>query len=68
MIINRNKRIQNPNIPVSPNIIVSQEKIEHLRSSIDEVQKYELLTTNQYLPQIEIVFEILENICKELQQ
>jgi hypothetical protein len=68
MIMNRNKRSQNPNILVDTSIFVSQEKIEHLRSSIDEVQKYELLTTNQYLLQIEIVFEILEHICKELQQ
>ncbi len=67
MIKNRNKRIQNPYLSVDSNVFVSHEKIEHLRSSIDEVQKYELLTTNQYLPQIEIVFDILENICMNLQ-
>lgn len=38
------------------------DKVELLRTSIEEVQKYELLTTNHYLQQMELLLEILEDI------
>jgi len=34
-------------------------KIEELNQSVTEVQKYELLTTNQYLQQMELILQIL---------
>ncbi|MHA2394797.1 MAG: hypothetical protein ACXAEX_22945 [Promethearchaeota archaeon] len=37
-------------------------KVELLKNSIEETQKYELLTTNQYILQMEQVIEILEDI------
>lgn len=37
-----------------------QIKIELLRTSLEETQKYELLTTNQYLNQMELLVEILQ--------
>ena len=39
-------------------------KNELLRKSIEEVNKYELLTTNQYLLQMDLLFEILQNISQ----
>lgn len=45
-----------------------QEKVELLEKSVEEVQKYELLTTNQYLRQMEIVLEILQEISQEVNQ
>ena len=38
------------------------EKVELLEKSVEEVQKYELLTTNQYLQKMELVLEILQDI------
>ncbi len=43
-------------------LIPLHDKVEQLRASLDEVQKYELLTTNQYLHQMELVLEILDEI------
>ena len=37
-------------------------KLELLRKSLEEVQKYELLTTTQYLNQMELLLEILLSI------
>lgn len=37
-------------------------KIQELNKSVTEVQKYELLTTNQYLQQMEILLQILDNL------
>ena len=39
-----------------------QNKVERMRKSLEEIQKYELLTTNQYLIQMELLVEILEAI------
>lgn len=39
-----------------------QDKLDILRINIEETQKYELLTTNQYLKQIELVVDILEEL------
>ena len=38
------------------------EKIERLSKSVSNVYKYELLTTNQYLQQMELVLEILNDL------
>ena len=38
------------------------EKMETLYRSVSEVQKYELLTTNQYLKQMNIIVSILQDI------
>jgi len=39
-----------------------ESKIDELNRSVSEVYKYELLTTNQYLKQMELVLEILNDI------
>jgi hypothetical protein len=41
-------------------------KILKLKKSVSEVYKYELLTTNQYLNQMELVLDILQDISKEI--
>jgi hypothetical protein len=38
------------------------DKMKALNKSISEVQKYELLTTNQYLQQMDIIVSILHDI------
>jgi len=45
-------------------LIPSESKLDLLKLLIEETQKYELLTTNQYLPQIELVVGILEELSK----
>lgn len=41
------------------------DKVDALNRSVMEVQKYELLTTNQYLQQMELLLSILQDIqCK----
>ena len=45
-----------------PREIPLKDKVELLRKSVEGVQKYELLTTNQYLQQMELLLEILQNI------
>lgn len=42
------------------------EKMEALYKSIDEVQKYELLTTNQYLQQMDLIVDILKEIQAQM--
>ena len=42
-------------------------KVDNLRKSVEEVQKYELLTTNQYLKQMELLLEILQDISRKTQ-
>jgi len=41
-------------------------KIQELTRSVSEVYKYELLTTNQYLKQMELVLEIFNDISETL--
>ena len=41
-------------------------KVQELTRSISEVYKYELLTTNQYLKQMELVLEIFNEISETL--
>ena len=43
-----------------------ESKIDELNRSVSEVYKYELLTTNQYLKQMELVLEILNDISTTL--
>ena len=38
------------------------DKMEALYKSVAEVQKYELLTTNQYLQQMDLVVSILQDL------
>lgn len=45
-----------------------ESKIEELTRSVSEVYKYELLTTNQYLKQMELVLDILNDISDTLTQ
>jgi hypothetical protein len=42
-------------------------KVQELTRSVSEVYKYELLTTNQYLQQMELVLEILNEISETLE-
>ena len=49
-------------------LIPLQDKIEILRICMKETQKYELLTTNQYLKQMELVADILEDISQKKMQ
>ncbi len=44
------------------------EKMEALNRSVAEVQKYELLTTNQYLQQMDLIVSILVDIQTELDE
>ena len=40
-------------------------KVDLLQSSYDKVQKYELLTTNQYIEQMELLVEIIRDISEK---
>lgn len=42
------------------------EKIDELSKSVNNVYKYELLTTNQYLQQMELVLEIFNELSDVL--
>ncbi len=39
-------------------------KIESLKNRVKEVQKYELMTTNQYRKQVALIIEILEELAR----
>ena len=39
-------------------------KVDLIQSSIETVQKYELLTTNQYIQQMELLVEIIRDISE----
>jgi len=41
-----------------------QSKIERLKDRVRELQKYELMTTNQYRIQVALIIEILEDLVK----
>jgi len=43
-----------------------EDKIQELTKSVSEVYKYELLTTNQYLKQMELVLEIFNDLSETL--
>lgn len=44
------------------------EKIESLKSRVREVQKYELMTTNQYRDQVAIIIEILDEFLQFIKE
>ena len=44
------------------------DKVQMLVQSVSEVSKYELLTTNQYLQQMELVLEMLQDISQKVNQ
>ena len=46
--------------------IPPESKLDILKLLVEETQKYELLTTDQYLPQIELVVDLLEELSKAL--
>ena len=56
------------NISELPNQSASriEGKVEELTQSISEVYNYELLTTNQYLKQMELVLDIFNDISETL--
>ncbi len=51
-----------------PQEVPLSEKVDALEKSVAEVQKYELLTTNQYLQQMDIIVSILEDIQEHLDE
>jgi hypothetical protein len=53
---------QTGNMVNKPNQTEIEGKVEELSRSVSEVYKYELLTTNQYLKQMELVLEIFNDI------
>ena len=42
-------------------------KLKELKQSVSKVYRYELLTTNQYLKQMELVLEIFSELSKSLE-
>ncbi len=52
-------------VHVSPKTSI-ESKVQELTRSVSEVYKYELLTTNQYLKQMELVLEIFNEITETL--
>jgi hypothetical protein len=55
------RRREDQNIPLPVNV-------DLLKKSVEEVQKYELLTTPQYLQQMELLIEILQDISQKTQK
>ena len=47
---------------ITPRLNNLSIKIQELNNSVTEVQKYELLTTNQYIKQMEILLQILKEL------
>ena len=43
-------------------------KVEMFRRSLKETEKYELLTTNEYLPQMALLVEILAEITNTVKE
>ena len=43
-----------------------EDKLQELTQSVSEVSKYELLTTNQYLKQMELILEIFNDISETI--
>lgn len=52
-------------VHVSPKTSI-EDKVQELTRSVSEVYKYELLTTNQYLKQMELVLEIFHDLSETL--
>jgi len=43
-------------------IMALKTKMEQIRKNLDETRRYELLTTNQYLDQMEIILDVLQDL------
>ena len=43
-------------------------KVQELKQSVSKVYRYELLTTNQYLKQMELVLEIFNELTESLEK
>jgi len=56
-------RISGVNEAPEPSI---EDKLQELTQSVSEVSKYELLTTNQYLKQMELILEIFNDISETI--
>jgi hypothetical protein len=41
------------------------DKIETLKNRVNEIQMYELMTTNQYRRQAALIIEILEDLARK---
>ena len=52
-----------PGVSSKPSV---EAKIQELSRSVSEVYKYELLTTNQYLRQMELVLDIFQELSTAL--
>ena len=48
-----------------PETVTTTEKVQMLEKSVSEVNKFELLTTNEYLKQMKIVLEIFRDMSKK---
>jgi len=59
------QRMVNHDAPAS-SIEELDKKIQELKHSVSEVYKYELLTTNQYLKQMELVLEIFQELYQKI--
>ena len=57
--------IGNDHTPNTSNSSI-EVKLHELTRSISEVYKYELLTTNQYLKQMELVLDIFHEISEQI--
>lgn len=53
-----------PNLSKNSNNTQLEGMIRELSQSVSNVYKYELLTTNQYLKQMELVLEIFQELSE----
>jgi ribosome-binding protein aMBF1 (putative translation factor) len=60
------QRMVNPEDSPASSIEELDLKIQELKHSVSEVYKYELLTTNQYLKQMELVLEIFQELYQKI--
>ena len=49
-----------------PETVTTTEKVQMLEKSVSEVNKFELLTTNEYLKQMKLVLEIFRDMSKKV--
>jgi ribosome-binding protein aMBF1 (putative translation factor) len=60
------QRMVNLNDTPASSIKELDMKLQELKHSVSEVYKYELLTTNQYLKQMELVLEIFQELYQKI--
>lgn len=61
--INANSRFELSTLRQKAKQIPLEDKLEMLKLSIEETEKYELLTTNQYLKHMILVVDILDDLA-----